>query len=114
MLRPSLLRIPLASLLALVVLLLGMTDPAIGLAEALEDHAPAKCIALAPDQGHAPAMLFTIQDLGDETPDLEQLLQPTESLTIPPKTGAVSFPAPDGLLPPHLTPPRLRPPIFLA
>jgi hypothetical protein len=107
-------RISLASLLALVVLAFGLADPILGLAEALEDHAPTKCISLAPDQDHAPAMVFTGQDLGDETPDLEQLLQPFESLTMPRKTGALAFSSPRGLLPPHLSPPRLRPPIFLA
>lgn len=107
-------RISLASLLALVVLVLGMWTPAMSVAETFDDYAPDECAVLAPNQGHAPAMLFTIQDLGDETPDLEQLLQPFENLTAPPKKGAVAFSSPRSLLPPHLSPPGLRPPIFLA
>lgn len=107
-------RMSLASLLALVVALFCLAEPVIGMAGVLDGYAPSECITAAPENGDAPAMLFTVQDPADETPDLEQLLQPFESLTIPPKTGAVAFPSPRGLLPPHLSPPRLRPPIFLA
>jgi hypothetical protein len=114
MVSTALFRIHLPSLLALVVLVLGMWTPAMSVAETFDDYAPNECAALAPNQGHAPAMLFTVQDLGDETPDLEQLLQPFETLTISPKKGAAAFSSPRSLLPPHLTPPRLRPPIFLA
>lgn len=107
-------RMSLASLLALVVALFCLADPVIGVAEVMEDHAPSKCITAVPGQSDAPGWLFTAQDLGDETPDLEQLLQPFENLTIPRQPSAAEFPPLRGPHPPHLSPPRLRPPIFRA
>lgn len=114
MVRPSLIRMHLASLLALVLLLLGMADPVLSLAETLEDRAPTLCVSVMTDQDRAPSWGLTAQDVGDELPDLEQLLRPRETTAPPAPAGSAAFPPPPALGPPLLSPPRLRPPIFRA
>ena len=103
-----------ARLLAVVVLMLGLTDPSLSLAETLEDCAPLQCISLTADRQHAPPMTLSDFEIGDGAADLEQLLSPGTGRTPPPASNAADFPTVAVSLPPPHSPPLLRPPASLS
>lgn len=103
-----------ARLLAAVVLMLGLMDPSLSLADTMQDYAPGQCVSMNADRHHAPLAAISNFDLGDDGADLEQLLRPLLSRKTPATPGLADFPALAILLPPPHSPPLLRPPAFHA
>lgn len=103
-----------ARFLAMIVLMLGLTDPSQSLAETLADCAPVQCISVTADRHHAPPMTLTDFEIGDGAADLEQLLSPRTSRKSPAVGNGADFPAVAVYLPPPHSPPLLRPPASLS
>jgi len=101
-----------ARLLAATLLVVGLLDPSLVMADTLQEHAPERCATLLQDHSPAPHLALTDTDIGDETADLEQLLRPRALPSLKQAGAGADFPTPAKTRFPNPSPPLLRPPIF--
>lgn len=98
-------------LLVVILLVLGLTNPAMALTDTLEENAPERCLSVDQEGHHTAMNGFSNHDAGDDSSDLEQLLRPPSGILLPAFNIGQDISPPQALLPQPAAPPLLRPPI---
>jgi hypothetical protein len=107
---PVLLRRLLAYLLVVVVLALGVVDPVLAMSDPLVGDAAESSLSQPRELVHASFDVLSVQDVGDESADLEQFLRTSTDGRLPLLSAGRTIPYPGALLPRRAAPPLFRPP----
>jgi hypothetical protein len=107
---PVLLRRLMTYLLVVVVLALGVVDPVLAMTDPLVGDTVERSLSQPRELVHASFDVLSVQDVGDESADLEQFLRTSSGGRLPLLTAGRTIPYPGALLPRRAAPPLFRPP----